>query len=328
MSTADDEESVKITLLGISLDVDTQERESSPMMKDEPMRSVEDHNKREDATMQSIMSTPLSSVLETFEENNINDNISTNPAQPPMKAGQSLPTYCDIQMPLKDNSPILPNSRLYSTEESPRMITELVKVNGVSYSRLELIGKGGSSKVYKMMNMQGKIFAMKKVELDGADESMILGYINEITLLNRLKECDSIIKLYDSEIDYTSRCITMVMEYGEIDLAKLLHRQQGKAINENFIRLYWQQMLEAVHAIHEERIVHSDLKPANFLIVEGSLKLIDFGIAKAIQNDTTNIVRENQVRMNYISSNLYSSFPRYLHFLGWYCKLYVSRSSY
>ncbi len=47
--------------------------------------------------------------------------------------------------------------------------------------------------------------------------------------------------------------------------------------------------------IHEERIVHSDLKPANFLLVKGELKLIDFGIAKAIQNDTTNIVRESQV---------------------------------
>ena len=42
--------------------------------------------------------------------------------------------------------------------------------------------------------------------------------------------------------------------------------------------------MQAVDTIHRERIVHSDLKPANFLVVEGQLKLIDFGIAKAIQS--------------------------------------------
>lgn len=54
-------------------------------------------------------------------------------------------------------------------------------------------------------------------------------------------------------------------------------------------------MLEAVAAIHQLKIVHSDLKPANFILVHDTLKLIDFGIAKAISNDTTNIQRENQV---------------------------------
>jgi serine/threonine-protein kinase TTK/MPS1 len=57
-------------------------------------------------------------------------------------------------------------------------------------------------------------------------------------------------------------------------------------------------MLQAVHVIHEEKIVHSDLKPANFVLVRGQLKLIDFGIANAIANDTTNIQRDHQVRRN------------------------------
>ena len=69
-------------------------------------------------------------------------------------------------------------------------------------------------------------------------------------------------------------------------------------------------MLEAVHAIHGENIVHTDLKPANFLLVEGSLKLIDFGIAKAIPNDTTNIQRDSQTgTCNYMS-------PESLCFVG------------
>ncbi len=57
----------------------------------------------------------------------------------------------------------------------------------------------------------------------------------------------------------------------------------GQAIDENYMRLYWQQMLEAVQTIHDARVIHSDLKPANFLSVEGVLKLIDFGIASGMQ---------------------------------------------
>lgn len=42
-------------------------------------------------------------------------------------------------------------------------------------------------------------------------------------------------------------------------------------------------------------IVHSDLKPANFVIVNASLKLIDFGIANRIQPDVTSIMKDSQV---------------------------------
>jgi serine/threonine-protein kinase TTK/MPS1 len=85
------------------------------------------------------------------------------------------------------------------------------------------------------------------------------------------------------------------MECGEIDFAHILAKHQGVPLGLNFIRVYWEQMLQAVQAIHEEKIVHSDLKPANFLLVAGQLKLIDFGIAKRMGDDTTNIHRDQQV---------------------------------
>ncbi len=56
-------------------------------------------------------------------------------------------------------------------------------------------------------------------------------------------------------------------------------------------------MLQAVQAVHCENMVHTDLKPANFVLVKGRLKIIDFGIAKAIANDTVNIQRDEQVRI-------------------------------
>lgn len=83
-------------------------------------------------------------------------------------------------------------------------------------------------------------------------------------------------------------------------------------------------MLQAVHVIHEEKIVHSDLKPANFVLVRGQLKLIDFGIANAIANDTTNIQRDHQVRLSHVNSVfLVFTTSRYA---DWDSELHVPRS--
>jgi serine/threonine-protein kinase TTK/MPS1 len=78
-------------------------------------------------------------------------------------------------------------------------------------------------------------------------------------------------------------------------------------------------MLDAVNVIHEERIVHSDLKPANFVLIRGMLKLIDFGIAKAIANDTTNIQRDSQVSLGGLN------FPLTNVIIDRYSELYESR---
>lgn len=54
--------------------------------------------------------------------------------------------------------------------------------------------------------------------------------------------------------------------------------------------------------MHLENVVHTDLKPANFVLVKGRLKIIDFGIAKAVANDTVNIQRDQQIgTVNYMS---------------------------
>ncbi|KAI8607991.1 kinase-like domain-containing protein [Chytriomyces sp. MP71] len=170
------------------------------------------------------------------------------------------------------------------------------------YKRIELIGRGASSKVYKVLSERGAIFALKKVKLDRQDAAAVEGYLNEIELLRKLAGAEGIIRLVDSEVCFVRKHLLLLLEYGEIDLAHLLMRDKSFIGNLNFIRMQWTHMLQAVHQIHNEKIVHSDLKPANFLIVEGKLKLIDFGIAKSIPNDTTNVQRDYQTgTLNYMA---------------------------
>jgi serine/threonine-protein kinase TTK/MPS1 len=96
------------------------------------------------------------------------------------------------------------------------------------------------------------------------------------------------------------------MEMGEVDFNKVLERQLGgehAKFDPSFTRHYWKEMLECIKAVHDEDIVHSDLKPANFVLVKGFMKLIDFGIANAIEtNETVNVHRDTQIGTpNYMS---------------------------
>ncbi|XP_021581744.2 dual specificity protein kinase TTK isoform X2 [Ictidomys tridecemlineatus] len=175
---------------------------------------------------------------------------------------------------------------------------ECISVRGRIYSILKQIGSGGSSKVYQVLNEKKQIYAIKYVNVEEADNQTIDSYRNEIAYLNKLQQhTDKIIRLYDYEI--TDQYIYMVMECGNIDLNSWLKKK--KSINPWERKSYWKNMLEAVHTIHQHGIVHSDLKPANFLIVDGMLKLIDFGIANQMQPDTTSIVKDSQVgTINYM----------------------------
>ncbi|KAI8352564.1 kinase-like domain-containing protein [Mortierella sp. GBAus27b] len=183
-------------------------------------------------------------------------------------------------------------------------------VNNRLYSRLGMIGTGGSSKVYKVLGLDSRILALKKVPFKKAEQAAISSYVNEVKLLQRLAGNKRIIRLLDAEINYDKGYLNLVMEFGEIDLAHMLISQRLQEFDIHFIGTYWRQMLEAVQVIHDEKIVHTDLKPANFLLVEGSLKLIDFGIAHAIANDTTNVHREGQLgTVNYMAPEACMTLP-------------------
>ncbi|KUI65859.1 Serine/threonine-protein kinase MPS1 [Cytospora mali] len=186
-----------------------------------------------------------------------------------------------------------------TTKEAAKKKSIILKVNGRSYQRVDCIGRGGSAKVYRVTAENGKMFALKRVNIENADESTVRGYKGEINLLQKLSNVERVIQLYDFELNDEKHVLSLLMEMGELDLNTLLRIRQnpeGSKLDPVFIRFYWKEMLECLAAVHTHDIVHSDLKPANFVVVQGRLKLIDFGIANAIRTDeTVNVHRETQV---------------------------------
>jgi len=183
-----------------------------------------------------------------------------------------------------------PRSDSMTMKPRQRMMIKSMEIEVLSQ-----IGKGGSSKVYKVLH-GSNVYALKRVELIG-DEKMLSLYSNEINLLYKFKGTPEIVEIMDHEIG--GEYLDMLLEYGETDLSRII--KAGK-LSMNFIKDVWEQMLLIVKRVHMERIIHCDLKPANFLFVKGRVKLIDFGISKVIRNDTTSILSEEQCgTVNYMS---------------------------
>ncbi|PVH98147.1 kinase-like protein [Periconia macrospinosa] len=179
-------------------------------------------------------------------------------------------------------------------------------VNGKHYRQMDRVGKGGSSAVYRVMAENFKLLALKRVNLEGADEAAIRGFKGEIDLLKKLENVERVVRLYDWEVDESRQILSVLMELGESDLARIIRMKLDPAeatLDLSFTRFYWKEMLECVAAVHTHNIVHSDLKPANFVLVSGRLKLIDFGIANAIEIDhTVNVHRDSHIGTpNYMS---------------------------
>ena len=73
------------------------------------------------------------------------------------------------------------------------------------------------------------------------------------------------------------------MERGETDLYSFTSRLiKDNQLTPAKIRFLWEGMLEALKYLHDQRVIHSDIKPANFLLVNGIVKIIDFGFARQL----------------------------------------------
>jgi serine/threonine-protein kinase TTK/MPS1 len=228
-------------------------------------------------------------------------SISVNAVQNSFYQGKKA-TRVFVTPPERTATSPLPEVHLSHLLDPKRVQT----VNGQPYLTLQKIGNGGSSKVYKVLGPNASVYAIKQVDIGHLDEAVIRSFENEINLLRQLQPSERIITLIDSEVNWSQAKISLVLELGDIDLGGLIEKSRAddRGVDPNFLRVMWQQMLEAVETVHQAKVIHGDLKPANFMFVSGKLKLIDFGISMSIASDrsTTSIERSRRVgTINYMS---------------------------
>merc|ERR1712107_757091 len=124
----------------------------------------------------------------------------------------------------------------------------------------------------------GNIVALKTIRLEAEDEGIPSTAIREISLLKELQH-PNIVRL--CEIIHTERKLTLVFEFLDQDLKKLLDTCDG-GLDTATTKSFLYQLLRVTAHCHQHRVLHRDLKPQNLLINrEGALKLADFGLARA-----------------------------------------------
>lgn len=103
-------------------------------------------------------------------------------------------------------------------------------------------------------------------------------FLQEFALVAAVQH-ENIVTIYEQIIHDDSSCI--VMEY--LGGGTLRH-QITAGIREKYARIYLRKMASALSAIHQLGILHLDLKPSNVMFRDdGSLALIDFGLAKRMR---------------------------------------------
>ncbi|CAO1412762.1 unnamed protein product [Diamesa serratosioi] len=188
-----------------------------------------------------------------------------------------------------------------AVDKEPETPQRILTVNKNEFIVDKKIGSGGSSTVFLARSKRnGRECAIKLVDLDG-DQAVVEGYLNETKLLAKLQGNINVVALYDYVHIPEKNQLIMVMEKGDSDLHKVLQSFKTD-IPLYMLMKFWYQILQSVAYIHQNGVIHSDLKPANFLMINGRLKLIDFGIASNIAIDSTSIIKFSQAgTFNYIS---------------------------
>ncbi|CAL1546922.1 unnamed protein product [Lymnaea stagnalis] len=153
-----------------------------------------------------------------------------------------------------------------------RSVTEFEKLNRV--------GEGTYGIVCKARNTENnKIVALKKMRLDTQKDGIHITGLREINILLNIRH-QNIVQMSEVVVGKSLESIFLVMEYCEQDLASLLDNMAAP-FSEPQVKCIMLQLFAGLQYLHENFIIHRDLKVSNLLMTDkGCVKIADFGLAR------------------------------------------------
>lgn len=164
---------------------------------------------------------------------------------------------------------------------SPTKKEEKTKAQDVAelkdYQLGDCLGKGAFGSVYRALNWgTGETVAVKQIKLADLPKTELRVIMQEIDLLKNLDH-PNIVK-YQGFVK-TPETLNIILEYCENGSLHSISKNFGR-FPENLVALYMSQVLQGLVYLHEQGVIHRDIKGANILTTkQGLVKLADFGVA-------------------------------------------------
>jgi eukaryotic-like serine/threonine-protein kinase len=173
----------------------------------------------------------------------------------------------------------------------PRLLGGRYELDGI-------VGRGGMAEVYRARDLRlDRVVAVKTLREDLArDQTFQARFRREAQSAASLNH-PSIVAVYDTGEDNTatSRVPFIVMEYVDGRTIRDLLRADRRLLPERALEIT-DGVLRALDYSHRAGIVHRDIKPGNVMLNRhGEIKVMDFGIARAVADTQATMTQTAQV---------------------------------
>ncbi|MEM7736803.1 MAG: protein kinase [Deinococcota bacterium] len=159
-------------------------------------------------------------------------------------------------------------------------VYELTGKHVKHYELFEVLGEGSMSIVYKALDTWlGRMVAMKFITNPFSDETIRERFLREAKAASRLEHENICPVFIIDELPSSEMFIVMPFFEGRTLESMLLH----ESISVSQACHYAVQIASGLALAHTNNIIHRDIKPGNiFITFDGTVKLLDFGIAKLL----------------------------------------------